>query len=338
MRAAEITAPDVASIVEIPKPSPGPGELLIEVAAAGVCGTDLHIYHGEYEATYPIVPGHEFSGTVAAVGDGVARFRPGDRVTADPNVPCNRCPSCQRGEPNQCDDLAAIGVTRNGAFAHYVLAPESVVFPIGLLSFAAAAMVEPLACVVWGLKRVQPQPGDSALIFGAGPMGCLVLQGLRNTGVAKAVITDVAPRRLEIAAGLGAAETVLADGKQAQRLKILAPRGYEIVVDATGRPEVLEQAFEYVRPRGKAWVFGVCPPESRATFSPYQVFRKDLSIIGSFAVNRTFPESLALIQSGAVRVEPLISHRLPLDRFAEAMELAERAPDRMKVQIDVGSA
>ena len=338
MRAAEITAPNVASIVEIPKPSPGPGELLIEVAAAGVCGTDLHIFHGEYEATYPIVPGHEFSGTVAEVGEGVARFRPGDRVTADPNVPCNRCPSCQHGEPNQCDDLAAIGVTRNGAFAQYVLAPESVAFPIGPLSLAAAAMVEPLACVVWGLKRVQAQPGDSALIFGAGPMGCLVLQGLRSAGAARVMITDVAPRRLEIAAGLGATETVLADGQQAQRLKALAPRGYEIVVDATGRPEVLEQAFEYVRPRGKVWVFGVCPPESRAAFSPYQVFRKDLSIIGSFAVNRTFPESLALIQSGAVRVEPLISHRLPLERFAEAMELAERAPDRMKVQIYVGSA
>jgi D-arabinitol dehydrogenase (NADP+) len=333
MQAAQITAPDVVCIVEVARPVPGPGEVLIEVATAGICGTDLHIYRGEYEAIYPIIPGHEFSGTVAVVGQGVVRYRPGDRVTADPNIPCNRCPACQRGEPNQCDDLAAVGVTRDGAFAQYVLAPEGCVFPIGDLSFAAAALVEPLACVVWGLKRVQTQPGDTALIFGAGPMGCLVLQALRSAGAARVIITDVAPRRLELAAGLGATEAVFADERQEQHLKALAPRGYDIVVDATGLPQVLQQAFEYVRPRGKVWVFGVCPPESRVVFSPYHVFRKDLSIIGSFAVNRTFPESLALIQSGAVRVEPLISHRLPLDRFGEALELAERAPDRMKVQV-----
>jgi threonine dehydrogenase-like Zn-dependent dehydrogenase len=198
-----------------------------------------------------------------------------------------------------------------------------------------AALFEPLACVVWGLQRVQTQPGDSALVFGAGPMGCLVLQALHSAGAARVVVTDVAPRRLEIAASLGAAETVLAGEHQATRLKTLAPRGYEIVVDATGRPEVLEQAFEYARPRGKVWVFGVCPAGARASFIPYDVFRKDLSIIGSFAVNRTFQESIALIVGGAVRVEPLISHRLPLADFAQALELAERDPRRMKVQIEI---
>ncbi len=131
MQAAQITAPEKARVIEANKPSPGPGDVLIEVAAAGICGTDLHIFHGEYEATYPLIPGHEFSGTVAAVGDGVQRYRPGDRVTADPNIPCNRCPNCQRNEPNQCQNLAAIGVTRDGAFARYVVAPEGNVFPIG---------------------------------------------------------------------------------------------------------------------------------------------------------------------------------------------------------------
>lgn len=332
MQAVQIEAPGKAHIVEVKTPAPGPGEVLIEVAVAGVCGTDLHIYHGQYEGTYPIIPGHEFSGTVAAVGEGVKGYRPGDRVTADPNIPCNRCPACQRNEPNQCYDLAAIGVTRAGAFARYVLAPESNVFAIGSLSFAAAAMVEPLACVVWGLKRVRIQPGDAVLIFGAGPMGCLMLQAVRHAGAATVVVTDVVPWRLERAAELGATETVPADEHQAKRLQALVPLGYDIVADATGRLDVLEQAFSYVRPRGKVWVFGVCPPTAQATFVPYDVFRKDLSIIGSFAVCRTFQESIALIQSGAVRVEPLISHCLPLDRFSEGLELAEHASERMKVQ------
>jgi 2-desacetyl-2-hydroxyethyl bacteriochlorophyllide A dehydrogenase len=332
MQAAQIVAPEKARVIEAEKPSPGPGEVLIEVASAGICGTDLHIFHGEYEATYPLIPGHEFSGTVSAVGEGVQRYRPGDRVTADPNIPCNRCPNCQRNEPNQCQNLAAIGVTRNGAFARYVVAPEGNVFPIGDMPFTAAALVEPLACVVWGLKRVQVQPGDSALVCGAGPMGCLLVQALNHSGAARVAVTDVVPWRLEQAANLGASDTVLADSQQEKRLKAIAPQGFDIVADATGIIGVLEGSFEYARPRGKVWVFGVTPRGARASFVPYDVFRKDLTIIGSFAVNRTFQESIALIQSGAIKVEPLISHRLPLAQFTEGLELAERDPKRMKVQ------
>ncbi len=332
MLAAQIEAPNKARVIEARQPVPGPDDVLIQVGAAGICGTDLHIFHGEYEAVYPLVPGHEFSGTVVACGEHIRRFKVGDRVTADPNIPCNRCAACQRNEPNQCENLAAIGVTRDGGFARYVVAPEGNVFPIGDLSFTAAALVEPLACVVWGLKRVQVQPGDSALIFGAGPMGCLTLQALRSVGAAKVVVTDTVPWRLEQAARLGATETILADDKQSQRLKAIAPKGYDIVADVTGIPKVLEQTFGYARARGKIWVFGVCPVDAPATFIPYDVFRKDLSIIGSFAVNRTFHESIALIQSGAVLVEPLISHRIPLESFVEGIDLAEHDPRRMKVQ------
>lgn len=332
MLAAQIEAPEKARVIEAPEPVAGVGEVLIEVAAAGICGTDLHIFHGEYEAKYPLIPGHEFSGTVVAIGEGVQRYKVGDRVTADPNIPCNKCPACQRNEPNQCENLAAIGVTRNGGFARYVVAPEGNVFPIGNLSFAQAALIEPLACVVWGLKRVQPQAGDSALIFGAGPMGCLLLQALKNSGATSVTMTDSVPWRLEQAAMLGAAETVLADDRQEHNLKAISPNGYNIVVDATGIAKVLEKSIAFARPRGKIWVFGVCPPDARATFVPYDVFRKDLTIIGSFAVNRTFQESIAMIQSGAVRVEPLISHTLPLEQFTEGLELAERDPKRMKVQ------
>lgn len=331
MKAAQIIAPDHAQIGSVPPPTIAEHDILIKVAAAGICGTDLHIYHGEYEATYPIIPGHEFCGTVEAVGDQVTNFKVGDRVTADPNIPCNRCPACQRGEANQCHHLAAIGVTRNGAFAEYVTAPEGSVFPIGDMPFAEAALVEPLACVVWGLKRVQVQPGDSVLIYGAGPMGCMMLQAVRQTGAASVVVTDTSPARLALAEKLGAT-VVLADEQQQAQLQAINPAGFNITADATGIPTVLEQCFDYVRPRGKVWVFGVCPPDATARFNPYEVFRKDLSIIGSFAVNRTFPESIALIQSGAIQVAPLISHQLPLDDFVEGLHFAEHDPERMKVQ------
>lgn len=332
MRAAQITDVAHTAVIETEAPTVAPDHVLIRVHNAGICGTDIHILHGEYFSKFPLIPGHEFSGEVAAVGENVTNFEVGDRVTADPNVPCNRCYFCQRNQPNQCENIAVVGVTRSGAFAEYVSVPEGVTFHIGNIPYDAAALIEPLACVVWGLQRVQVQAGDSALILGAGPMGCLVAQALQHAGAANTVITDVSAQRLEIAASLGVTETILADDQQEAHLKAYAPRGFDIVVDATGIAKVLEQGFNYVRARGKVWVFGVVPIGQPATFIPYDVFRKDLSIIGSFAVNRTFHESIAMIEHGAVKVIPLISHKLPLDDFTAGMEIAQRDPARMKVQ------
>jgi D-arabinitol dehydrogenase (NADP+) len=335
MKAGKIEGPGRAEFTRADVPLLGADDVLIQVHAAGICGTDIHILKGEYEAEYPLIHGHEFSGVVAGVGERVTRFDVGDRVTADPNIPCNRCPACQRNEPNQCHNLAAVGVTRDGAFAEYVAVPEGNVFPIGNISFAAAAMVEPLACVAWGLERVRIPPGASVLILGAGPMGCLLAQAIRHSCAAKVVVSDTVPHRLALVAELGATETVLADDRQAKRLKAIEPAGFEMVVDATGIPQVLESAFDYLRPRGTLWVFGVTPRGSRISFMPYEVFRKDLTIVGSFAVNRTFQASIAMIEGGMVKVEPLISHRLPLEDFAKGFELASSDPKRMKIQYQI---
>ena len=335
MKAACIERPGEARVINAAEPTPSADDVLIKVHAAGICGTDLHIFKGEYEAEYPIIPGHEFSGEVVAVGANVTRFKAGDRVTADPNIPCNRCPNCQRNEPNQCQHLRAIGVTRSGAFAEYVVAPEGNVFAIGGLSYSAAALIEPLACVVWGIKQVDVQAGDTALVFGAGPMGVLVAQALKQAGAVRVVVTDVVPWRLQLAEQLGATHTVVADSQQAAKLKAIEPEGYDIVVDATGIPVVLEGTFQFAKPRGKIWVFGVTPQGTYVKFPAYEVFRRDLKIIGSFAVNRTFPQSIALIQNGAIKVEPLISHQLPLDDFGKGLALAETDPKRVKVHFNL---
>lgn len=332
MKAARIIEPYKTEVVELPQPAIGPDDVLIQVKAAGICGTDIHILHGEYAfAQYPMVPGHEFSGQVAAVGANVTRFKIGDRVTADPNIPCHRCENCQRNEPNQCQNLAAIGVTRDGGFAEYVSVPEAVTFPIGDLSFSDAALIEPLACVVWGLQRVRIQAGDRILIFGAGPMGALLAQAVSIAGASQVDITDVVSWRLELMEELGVTHAVLADDLPGS-VQAFAPRGYDVVVDATGVPSVIQQAVAYVRPRGKLWVFGVAPDKAMVQFNPYEIFRKDLSIIGSFAVNRTFHESIMMIRSGKINLKPLVSHQLPIENFQEGLRLAQEDPSRMKIQ------
>ncbi len=336
MIAALIRSPLEAAVMEAQEPELGPRDVLLEVKNAGICGTDLHIWHGSYAlAAYPVVPGHEFSGVVAAVGPEVQGFSVGDRVTADPNLPCYSCVFCQQRQFNQCLNLEVIGVTRNGAFARSVVAPESAVYPIGGLPFAEAALLEPLACVVWGLKQVQVQAGDKMLIFGAGPMGILMMQAALRAGAASVVMVDKEAWRLELASQLGASTTAQADTFTPEALEDAAPYGFDIVADATGVPAVIESTFKYVKPGGKVWVFGVAAGDARVPFSPYEVFRKDLKIIGSFALNKTFHEAISLVQGGAVQLAPLISHQLPLGEFEHGLELAERDPKRMKVQFDL---
>ena len=168
----------------------------------------------------------------------------------------------------------------------------------------AGALVEPLACVVWGLNRVNVRPGSTVLIQGAGPMGCLMLQAVRRAGAAFVAVTDTVPWRLELAASLGADLAAEARELSKGRFRSVAPDGFDMVVDVTGIPAVVEASFPHVRARGTMWLFGVCPPGTTVNISPYDVFRKDLTIIGSFALSKTFPQSLALIRGGAIEVEP----------------------------------
>lgn len=337
MRAGRILGPNRTEVATVPVPAPGPGEVLIEVARAGICGTDLHILDGDYElARFPMTPGHEFAGTVAAVGEGVRLRHVGERVTADPNLPCGLCPECQRGAVNQCHHLAVVGVSRNGAFARYVCVPEAVVVPIGALSFAEGALVEPLACVVWGLDRVRLPAGSHTLVFGAGPMGCMLVQALKATGASKVAVVDVAPARLALANRIGADLAITPD--ELARLRAFAPLGFELVAEATGVPSVLEGAIDHARPGGTVWVFGVAPGDAMAKVSPYALFRRDLTLVGTFAVNQTVPRAVAMIQGGAVKVAPLVSHVLDIEDFGEGLRLAAYDPDRMKVQFAFGES
>ncbi len=334
MRACVFEGKDRFSIQDIPVPSPHPGEVLIRVRAAGICGTDVHILRGEYFQDFPIIAGHEFAGEIAALGEGVEGFSVGDRVTADPNIFCDQCYFCRINKNNHCLNFAAIGVTRSGAFAEYVTVPAKCVFPLPPgLSFAEGAMAEPLACAVYGVQRSHIRSGEKVLIFGAGPIGLLLLSLFRVSGASGVVVVDIHERRLELALKRGASEALLADGSEKKRLREIAPFGFEVVVDATGIPEVMERAIDYVEPDGTFLLFGVAPRGASMRLEPYEVFRRDLRIIGSFAVKKTMQYALNLLGSGAVGVRDLISSRYPLERFGDALEEVLTGKDRLKVQI-----
>ena len=339
MKALVILSPGTAVVDDVPTPDVGPHEILIDVAAAGLCGTDLHIYHGDYEAEYPVIPGHEFCGTVAARGSQVLDIAIGQRVAADPNIFCHQCVYCRRQMHNQCLNLSAIGVNRDGAFAEYVVAPRDVVYPIGDIPFEEAAFIEPLSCVVYAMQRARPRPGDRVLLFGAGPMGCLLTQMLQHSGASRVVVADQNADRLSLARDLGATHTILvgqtlSPGDPADnRLHELGPGGFDFCVDATGVPAVVESVFRFMGPGATMLCFGVCPNDAAVQINPYLVFRNDWKIVGSFALCYTFQEAIRLLSNGAVLVDPLISHHVPLGRAADAFTSIQQDPTRMKVLI-----
>jgi len=332
--AGRVLAPEELEVAPQTRPSPGPDEVLIAVARAGVGGTDVHIVEGGYSlARFPLVPGHELAGTVVEVGEAVRHVRVGERVTVDPNVPCLACAECHRNAFNQCRAMSIVGVNRDGGFASFLVVPERAVYPVGDMTFAAAALVEPLACVLWGLERADLEPGARAIVFGAGPMGCLLLQAVRFAGASTVAVVDRVPFRLQVARDLGATETVPAD--DAAGLARLAERGFDLVVDATGVPAVLEGALAYARPGGTVWAFGVAPADARIGVPPFELFRRDLTLFGSFALNRTFDRAIVLARSPGFELEALVSHVVPLADFARGMDVARHEPRRMKVQFEM---
>lgn len=308
MNAFFIEKPMRGVLRETEIPTPGHDEILLKVMAAGLCGTDVHIYKGDYYGDYPRIPGHEFSGIVAGIGEGVTRFSVGQRVTADPNIFCESCDACKKNLQNFCEDMRAVGVTRHGAFAQYLTVPERCIFDIGDLSFTEAALVEPLACVVQGHNKIQPPLGAHVLIYGAGPIGMLHIQLSRMHGAATVTVVDPVASKLAMAKKMGAAYAYTPEAFAAQGLT----NHYELVIDCTGIPKVVEGAVPYVRDAGTLLFFGVCPTESEIRVNPYEIYKRELNLIGSFALKKTFGAALRLAQSGPLDLMGIVDRRLTL--------------------------
>lgn len=327
MKSIRIPQPNQVELIEREVPEPRAGEVLLRVAASGICGTDIHILRGEYMGGYPVIPGHEFAGDVVALGAGVTRVHSGERVALEPNIACERCEECLNNRENFCRNWQGVGVTLPGGMSEYVIAPEQQVFGIGDLPYEQAAFVEPLSCVLHGLEHVELRPGERVLLAGAGPIGMLLLRGLRLLGAGRVDVAERNPARLAFAEGESA-------GSAFKELKEAAPDAYDVVVDATGVPAVMAQLLDYARPGGKALWFGVPPSGVTMTLEPFKVFRKGLAIFGSFTSRRNSYQAVELLRSGRMRVGDLISHRLPLAEFERGCHLIEEgAEDVGKVMI-----
>ncbi len=323
MKAIKIIKPHQVELVDLPVPQPSAGEVLIQVQTSGICGTDVHILRGEYLGDYPLIPGHEFAGVVAQVGSGVSRFQVGERVTVEPNIACDNCYNCLCNRQNFCSNWQAIGVTRPGGMAQYVLAPERAVFSIGAMPFEHGAFVEPLSCVLHGVERASIRLADRVVILGAGPIGILLLQSARLRGAERVTVLERNPARATLARDYGAQQCFTEVGA-------LEKEGYDVVIDATGVIPLMERSIDLARRGGTVLLFGVPPAGRRMALDAFEIFRKGLTVSSSFTSVRNSYQAVALLQSGQVDVSALISHQLPLDEFERGVELIERGAEGVK--------
>jgi 2-desacetyl-2-hydroxyethyl bacteriochlorophyllide A dehydrogenase len=335
MKAVVVHEPGEVRVEEVPEPTCGPKDVLVKVGACGICGTDIHIVDGEFPPTqYPIIIGHEFGGTVMGVGCEVVGVETGDRVGVDPTLNCGECYFCQRGQGNLCERWNAVGVGHHpGGFAEFVAVPERCVYPIpAAMSFADAALIEPVSCVVHGFHLLQPRVGDTYLIYGAGPMGLQNAQVARFNGASVVAIIDINPSRLEIARSFGF--DVL--GASLEEVRHVAPRGFDIVIEATGKTKVAEMAIDAVVRRGKLLLFGVCPPGEKAGYEAFKIYNQELTIIGSMAVLYSYGPAIDIIAAGGVDTKKMVTHTFPIDQFDEAIATV-RAGQGLKVQVNPGA-
>ena len=323
MKSIRIPQPNQVELIEREIPVPGPGEVLLRVAASGICGTDIHILRGEYMGGYPVIPGHEFAGEVTALGAGVTRVRLGERAAIEPNIACERCEECLNNRENFCRNWQAVGVSLPGGMSEYVIAPEQQVFGIGDLAYEQAAFVEPLSCVLHGLEHLAPRSGERILLAGVGPIGMLLLRGLRLQGAARVDVAERNPARLAFAAAEKA-------GLAFPDLDEAKADAYDVVVDATGVPAVMARLLDYARPGGQVLWFGVPPSGAALTLEPFKVFRKGLAIYGSFTSRRNSYQAVELLRSGRLAVGDLVSHRLPLAEFERGCRLIEDGADEVR--------
>ncbi|MCT8388698.1 alcohol dehydrogenase [Leuconostoc holzapfelii] len=313
MDALVLTGIKSLELQNIAQPEVKPNEVKIHTAFAGICGTDHALYAGlpgSAPAVPPIVLGHENSGVVAEVGSAVTNVKVGDRVTVDPNIYCGQCKFCRTGRPELCENLSAVGVTRDGGFEEYFTAPASVVYQIpDNVSLKSAAVVEPISCAVHGIKLLKVTPYQKALVIGDGFMGELFVQILQAYGIHQVDLAGIVDEKLAMnKEKFGAKRTF--NTMKGDKI----PEGeYDVVIEAVGLPQTQEAAIESAARGGQVLMFGVGGPDAKFEMNTYEVFQKQLTIQGSFINPNAFEDSLALLSSGKLNVEALMSHELDYD-------------------------
>lgn len=324
MRAVRLEAVGRLALREVARPVPGPKEMLVRVEASGICGTDRHLLLGEFPAAPPVTLGHEFCGTVEAVGEGVAGIAPGVRITGDPNIVCGRCDACRAGRVNLCGNLRALGIHRDGGFADYVLVPESqaYVLPAGL-DPVHGAFCEPLACCLHGMDLAAVRPGASVVVLGGGVIGLLVVQLARLAGAGAVVLSTRQESRRSLAEAVGATATV--DARRDDVVAAVAgpagllPGGADVVIECAGVAETVEQAPRMARSGGTVVILGVMPQGAKVAIEPFDILFRELRVLGSFINPFTHRRAADLVASGALDLDSLVTRRIGLDAVADTV-------------------
>jgi 2-desacetyl-2-hydroxyethyl bacteriochlorophyllide A dehydrogenase len=332
MRAVVFTSEGQLALQERPQPTPGYKEILIKTAAVGLCGTDTHVFDGEFEGTvFPLVPGHEATGTIVALGEGVNDrvfdFKVGDKVAINPSTTCGECEFCLNGHQNLCRFWDGLGVvSSDGASQEYFTAPSGNVYKLKPdTDIYEAALIEPLACAIRGWDVLPRRIGDHVLVYGSGTMGLLMAQLATRAGAASVTIVDLNADRLKTAAECGI-ELRYTSPDDADREK------WDVVIDCTGNIRAIEDGLSRVKPAGYFQDFGVAPADRKAEFSPFRIYRDEISIVGTMAVLNTFGRAVEMFEAGAINASAMISHSFVLEDYAEALEMFRRGEGR-KLQI-----
>lgn len=336
MRAVVYNEPQVFSIEDIEDRPLGAGEIRIENLIVGVCGTDQHLHLGEFDPAYPLTPGHEIVGRIIELGEGVTDLTLGENVAIDNTIYCFHCENCKRGDFSFCLNGVALGVQAPGGFATRTIAGASKAYPIGDLDLDAASLIEPTACVVHGLDVLQLQPGQDVLIIGAGPTSQILSQLIVHGGASRVTMAAPTQFKLDVAKSHGVKEIVLLDRNDftasADRLRELAPLGFDVVIEATGAVGVLQNILPHVRSGGTLMVYGMAGETKTIEIHPYEIFRREIQIKGSYAQSYGFARAIDFLKAGKVNPEGIITHRFGLEDYADALN-ALRASDCLKAVV-----
>ncbi|MDX3926812.1 MAG: zinc-dependent alcohol dehydrogenase family protein [Shinella sp.] len=340
MKTARLEAIGKFVVRDVEKPAPGPGDLLVRVEACGICGTDRHLLAGEFPSKPPVTLGHEFSGIIEAVGDGVRGFRTGMRITGDPNIHCGRCPQCQRGRINLCENLQAIGIHRDGGFAEYVIVPEKQAYELPLsLNSEHGAFCEPLACCIHGIDMAEIKAGASVVVLGGGVIGLLVVQLARLAGATSVVLVTRQGVRRKLAEDIGATASV--DPAAGDVIDLIAgrngvlPGGADVVIECAGVAETVKQAPRLARSGGTVIILGVMPQGEKVEIEPFDILFRELRVLGSFINPFVHRRAADLIASGTLEIDKLISRRIGFDELPDAVASPPR-PGEVKVLVVPG--
>ena len=329
MKAVLISAPHRASFADAEEPRAAQGQVLVRVAAAGICMSDVEIWKGTRPAEYvryPVIPGHEWCGTVEALGPGVTGVQVGQRVAVEGHNFCGRCGWCRRGETNLCATYDEHGFTRPGGFAEQVAARADLVHAFSdALPFEAAALSEPLACVVHGMRRTRVEQAETVAVLGSGTLSLLAVAAAKQWGPTRTVVVTRSRTNERIARAVGATDYLTVDEDPVRGLRALTGgHGADVVLESVGHESAVPLAFELARRGGAVALMGIAGSGKRPLLDPDVFALRDLRVHGVFAyASRDYAEALRLIESGTVDATPLITHRFRLHEFERAFDLLE---------------